>query len=78
MAAGNTFEAVDELGDKQLGWVPHFPLGMKQTEYAEHQNFPFAITQGGKESLYPEYQLKIEQLRKEDAAQKAAAATGTR
>lgn len=73
MAAGQTFEAVDELGDKPLGWVPHFPLGMKQTEYAEHVNLPFGTTVGGKESLYPDYQLKIAQMVKEEAEKKAAA-----
>ena len=33
----------------------------------------FGATRGGKESLYPEYQLKIQEMMKEDAARKAAA-----
>jgi hypothetical protein len=34
---------------------------------------PFGATRGGKESLYPEYQLKIQEMTKEEAARKAAA-----
>jgi hypothetical protein len=78
MAAGNVFQAVDELGDKPLGWVPSWPLGTKQTEFAEHAGIPFAASQGGKASLYPEYQLQIEQFRREEAAQKAAAKVAPR
>jgi hypothetical protein len=75
MAFGNPFESVDELGDKPLGWVPFWPLGSMQTEYAEVHNLPLKATLGGKESLYPEYMTKIEQFRKDEAAEKAAKAT---
>jgi hypothetical protein len=40
---------------KPLGWVPFFPLGTKHTEFAQVHNLPFAATQGGKETMYPEY-----------------------
>ena len=73
MAFGNPFESVDELGDKPLGWVPFFPLGAQQREFAEAHNIPFKATQGGKESLYPEYMLKIAEFAKEEAADKEAA-----
>ena len=72
MALGNAFESVDELGDKQLGWVPFYPLGVTHSDLADKVGLPFAATRGGKESLYPEYQLKIQELMKEDAARKAA------
>ena len=65
------FEAVDELADKPLGWVPFFPLGLKQTEFAGAHGLPFEVTRGGAETMYPEYQLKIQQLMKGEAAQKA-------
>src|SRR5882762_2866341 len=55
MGLGNPFEAVDELGDKPLGWVPFFALGVHQTEYGQVHKIPFKATLGGKESLYPEY-----------------------
>jgi len=73
MGLANAFESVDELGDKPLGWVPFWPLGVHQTEFGEAHNIPFKATQGGKENLYPEYMLKIEQFRKEEATAREAA-----
>ena len=32
------WESVDELGDKEVGWVPHYPLGTKHTEAAENRH----------------------------------------
>jgi hypothetical protein len=61
---GNSFEAVDEIADRPPGYVPSYPLGVTHGEFAERFNLPFEATRGGKESLYPEYQLKIEQMRK--------------
>ena len=71
------FETVDELGDKETGWVPSWPIGTKQDEYAKRFNFPFEITRGGKETLYPEYMKTIERLMKEEAAKKAPATPRT-
>jgi len=68
------FETVDELGDKETGWVPSWPIGMKQDEYAKRFNFPFEITRGGKETLYPEYMKTIDQLMKAQAPAPPAAA----
>ena len=64
----NPFEAVDELAGKSLGWVPFFPLGTKHTEFALAHNLPFAATQGGRETMYPEYMGKIQALAREEAA----------
>ena len=72
MGFGNAFESVDELGDKPLGWVPFYPLGVTHPDLAQKVGLPFDATRGGKESLYPEYQLQIQQMMKEDAARKAA------
>jgi hypothetical protein len=74
MGNGNPFEPVDELGDKPLGWVPFWPLGTMQTEYATVHNLPLKATLGGKDSLYPEYMDKIAQYRAEEDAAKADAA----
>lgn len=68
------WESVDELGDKEVGWVPHYPLGTKHTEAAEKYDVPFEATQGGAETTYPEYQLKIQRMRAEMQAKKEAAA----
>jgi hypothetical protein len=69
---GNPFQSVDELGDKQIGWVPFWPLGVEQREFGEAHHIPFDATRGGKESTYPEYQLKIQEMMKQDAAKEAA------
>ena len=63
------FDTVDELGDKPLGWVPSLPLGTEPREYAKTYNLPYEATQGGKETLYPEYAKKIQQMMT-DAAKK--------
>ena len=41
---------------------------------AEFRVFPFEATRGGKASLYPEYQLKIQEMMKQEAAGKTAEA----
>ena len=72
MGFGNPFEPVDELGDKPLGWVPFYPLGNEHREFGEAHGLPYKATIGGRETLYPEYQLKIAEIMKEEAAEKAA------
>jgi hypothetical protein len=54
--------------------VPFYPLGVTPSEFAQQVGLPFAATRGGKESTYPEYQLKLQEMMKEDAARKAAGA----
>ena len=71
------FETVDELGDKETGWVPSWPIGIKQDEYAKRFNFPFEITRGGKETFTPKYMKTIERLMKEEAVKKSPAAPRT-
>ena len=51
--------------------MPFYPLGVTPSEFAQKVRLPFAATRGGKESLYPDYQLKIQEMMKEDAARKA-------
>ena len=71
---GVPWESVDELGDKQVGWVPHYPLGTKHTEAVETYDIPFEALRGGAETTYPEYQLKIQTMRAEMQAKKEAGA----
>jgi len=66
------FSSVDELGDKKLGWVPSYPLGTHHDDFGKKYDLPFEATQGGKDTMYPEYMLKIEQLKKEEAAKAPA------
>jgi hypothetical protein len=75
MAFGNAFEAVDELSDKPLGWVPFYPLGTTHPEFAEAHGLPFQATRGGKETIYPEYMDTIKRLAAEEATHKPAAKT---
>jgi hypothetical protein len=56
------FEVVSEIADQRLGYVPHYPFGTKQDGFAKRHGLPFETTQGGKDSIYPEYETKIRQL----------------
>ena len=58
------FETVDELGDRPQGWVPHWPIGTRHTEFADRFGLPFEVTRGGKATIYPEYMKTIEALKK--------------
>jgi hypothetical protein len=57
------WQPVDELAGKQVGWVPHYPLGTRHTEPAETYDIPFDATRGGAITTYPEYERTIEELR---------------
>jgi len=56
------FEVVDEVAGHAIGYVPHYPFGTKQDGYAKKHGIPFAATQGGKETIYPEYELTLKQM----------------
>jgi len=77
MAYGNAFESVEELGDKPAGWVPFYPLGVTHPEFAGKVGLPFAATRGGKDTLYPEYQLKLREMLEEEASRKTPSAGKT-
>ena len=64
VGAGAPFETVDELGDKPRGWVPSWPIGTRHTEFSDRFGIPWEATRGGKESLYPEYMKKIQDMMK--------------
>jgi hypothetical protein len=57
-------EVVDEIAGRPEGYVPHYLPGtnVQLKEFAEYLGVPFEATRGGKESTYPEYQLKLKQL----------------
>lgn len=66
------FEVVDEVAGHPRGYVPHYPLGTKQEGYATKHGLPFEATQGGKETLYPEYELKLRQMLRAAPASQSA------
>ncbi len=43
-------------------YLPHFPLGTRHTDLADMLGIPFETTQGGSETLYPEYRTKLREM----------------
>jgi hypothetical protein len=66
------FEVVDEIADRKPGYVPAWPLGTKQDGFAKKQGLPFEATQGGKATIYPEYQPVLQKMIQDAAAPKPA------
>jgi len=64
------FEVVDEISGHPPGYVPHYPLGTKQNGFSEKHGIPFEATQGGKETTYPEYELKLRKMVSEQNSSK--------
>jgi len=56
------FEVVDEVAGHPQGYVPHYPLGTRQDGYAKKHGLPFEATQGGKDTIQPEYELKLRKM----------------
>lgn len=69
------FETVDELADKPIGWVPHWPLGTKHTGFAEQFGLPYEAASGGKATLYPEYVKTLDRMIHEQGLKPRPAAT---
>jgi hypothetical protein len=65
------FEVVDEVAGHPQGYVPHYPLGTRQDGYARKHGLPFEATQGGKETLYPEYEAVLRKALAEQAAKRS-------
>jgi hypothetical protein len=53
------FEVVDEIAERKPGYVPAYPLGTRQDGFAKKQGLPFEATQGGKTTIYPEYEAVL-------------------
>jgi hypothetical protein len=62
------FEVVDEIAGRDPAAVPHNPFGMRQDTFAKEHGIPFEATQGGRETIYPEYELKLRQMIKDAKA----------
>lgn len=60
------FEAVEEV-DRPLGWVPHWQLGTTHPDLANELGVPIGVVRGGKETLYPEFRVTLQQLIEEAA-----------
>ena len=66
------FEVVDEVAGHQQGQVPHYPLGTRQDGFAKKFGLPFEATQGGKETIYPEYEATLRKALAEMAAKRGS------
>ena len=53
--------------------MPAYPLGTKHHEYADRHHLPFEASQGGAQTMYPEYAKRLEQLMKAAAPSSSAA-----
>ena len=66
------FEIVDEVADRPVGYVPHYPLGTVHREFAAKYHIPIEAAEGGRETLYPEYAAKMKQAASDRSAGGAA------
>ena len=61
-APGFGFEIADEIASWPEGYVPHWPFGTRQTEFADTLGIPFEASRGQKEAMYPEYLPKLRKM----------------
>ena len=66
------FEVVDEIVSRGTGNVPHYPMGTEHRQYAETHGLPFEVTRGGANTMYPEYQMRVQELLRELEAEEGA------
>jgi hypothetical protein len=64
--AARVWDFQDEITADE-GYVPHFPLGFVQSEYAEDFGMPLEAAQGYRETTYPEYMIKLKKWMSETA-----------
>jgi hypothetical protein len=62
----------EELPSLEKGQVPAYPLATKHPEYAEKHHLPFEASQGGAQTMYPEYAKRLEELMKAPAPPSAS------
>ena len=55
-------DASDEIANHPQGYVPSYPLGTRQDDFAIKHGLPFEATLGGRETVYPEYELELRKM----------------
>jgi cyclase len=55
-------EVAEELPNLKPGDVPHYPLGFRQTDYADSNGLPWQATLGGGATIYPEYGDTVQRM----------------
>ena len=68
-------EVAEELPDLKPGDVPHYPLGFRQTDYADSNGMPWAATLGGGASIYPEFADTVQRMARDKTGNTLPAAT---
>jgi cyclase len=68
-------DVAEELPDLKPGDVPHYPLGYRQTDYADSNGLPWAATLGGGATIYPEYADTMQRMMREKTGGTLPAAT---
>jgi glyoxylase-like metal-dependent hydrolase (beta-lactamase superfamily II) len=68
-------DVAEELPDLKPGDVPHYPLGFRQTDYADSNGLPWAATLGGGATIYPEYADTVQRMMREKTGSTLPAAT---
>jgi hypothetical protein len=66
------FEVVDEIAGHPRGYVPHYPFGTVQDGFSKKWRIPLEAAQGGKQTLYPEYEARLRKLIAAEPPQPAA------
>jgi hypothetical protein len=62
IAPPSVMEIVDEVASPRAGYVPSFPIGTRHTEFATRFGLPLEATEGGRDTLYPEYAARLREL----------------
>jgi cyclase len=68
-------EVAEELPDLEPGDVPHYPLGFRQSDYADSHGLPWEATLGGGATIYPEYADTLQRMTREKSGNGIPAAT---
>ena len=68
IAPPSVMEIVDEIAAPRAGYVPHFPRDTRHGEFSERFGLPYEATQGGRDTLYPEYVQTLQQMMRGTAA----------
>jgi cyclase len=67
------FDVVDEVAGRAKGYVPHYlpdspGARLKLTEFSSRSGVPAEAARGGADTTYPEYQVRLKQLRSSPVA----------
>ena len=65
-------EIVDEILDREKGYVPSYPPGARHGDWARFVGLPFEASRGGNATLFPEFLPALRDMVREHQARQAA------